>query len=121
MARADGVGDTDGFDGADGAGALQVEVVFCPRSGGADLVALSLRPGATLCQAVQASGLLSRHGLRSQDLHVGVWGRVQPLAHVLRDRDRVELYRALTVDPKEARRQRDQAQRAAGRTGARPR
>ena len=42
--------------------------------------------------------------LRSTACACGVWGRVQPLDHVLRDGDRVELYRPLTVDPKEARR-----------------
>jgi hypothetical protein len=35
---------------------------------------------------------------------IGVWGRKQPLDAALRDRDRVELYRPLQVDPKEARR-----------------
>jgi uncharacterized protein len=42
-----------------------------------------------------------------------VWGRVTPLDHVLRDGDRVEIYRPLTVDPKEARRLRYKRQRRA--------
>ena len=36
----------------------------------------------------------------------GVWGRARPATFVLRGADRVELYRALIIDPKEARRQR---------------
>ena len=36
----------------------------------------------------------------------GVWGRKVSLAHVLQDQDRLEVYRALTVDPKVARRER---------------
>jgi putative ubiquitin-RnfH superfamily antitoxin RatB of RatAB toxin-antitoxin module len=40
-----------------------------------------------------------------------VWGRVQPADTPLRDRDRVEVYRPLLVDPKEARRQRYKKQR----------
>jgi len=37
---------------------------------------------------------------------VGIWGRLCTPEAALRDRDRVEIYRALAVDPKEARRQR---------------
>lgn len=37
---------------------------------------------------------------------VGIWGRKVPLSHVLQTGDRLEIYRALQVDPKEARRQR---------------
>jgi putative ubiquitin-RnfH superfamily antitoxin RatB of RatAB toxin-antitoxin module len=37
---------------------------------------------------------------------VGVWFKLREMATVLRDRDRVEIYRPLIVDPKEARRQR---------------
>lgn len=37
-------------------------------------------------------------------LRIGIWGRVRPLSTLLRERDRIEVYRPLTVDPKEARR-----------------
>lgn len=47
-------------------------------------------------------------------LSVGVWARVQPLAAPLADGDRVELYRALSIDPKEARRARFAQQGARG-------
>lgn len=36
----------------------------------------------------------------------GIWGRRAPPGQLLRDGDRVELYRLLTVDPKVARRER---------------
>jgi putative ubiquitin-RnfH superfamily antitoxin RatB of RatAB toxin-antitoxin module len=45
-------------------------------------------------------------------LAVGVWGKLRALDETLRDRDRVEIYRPLLVDPKEARRQRYQSHRA---------
>ena len=35
---------------------------------------------------------------------IGIWGRVRPLETPLRERDRIEVYRPLTVDPMEARR-----------------
>ncbi len=85
---------------------LRVEVAYCPDPGVTDLQPLRLPPGATVADALQASGVLARHGLAREGLRTGVWGRVCGAATVLRDRDRVEIYRPLTVDPKEARRQR---------------
>lgn len=85
---------------------MRVEVVFCPRPGVADLLALELPPGATLADALRRSGLLQRHGLSAEGLRAGIWGRVREASAPLRDGDRVEIYRALQVDPKEARRRR---------------
>jgi putative ubiquitin-RnfH superfamily antitoxin RatB of RatAB toxin-antitoxin module len=97
---------------------LRVEVVYCPAPGHTDLVQLHLPAGATLADALQASGLLQRHALEKDGLSVGVWGRVQALDGLLRDRDRVEIYRPLQVDPKEARRQRYRHQRLLKAAGA---
>lgn len=99
---------------------LQVEVVYCAGPGQIDLQALCLENGATLADALRASGLQERHALPAEGLRVGVWGRLRPLDAPLRDRDRIEVYRALTVDPKEARRQRYKRhleQRARGKAG----
>jgi len=85
---------------------LRVEVLYCPAPGVADRVELRLPPGSCLQDAVDASGLGQRHALDAATLKVGIWGRVQPPQTPLRDQDRVELYRPLRVDPKEARRQR---------------
>ncbi len=66
----------------------------------------------------QASDLLAQFpddDLLSVDK--GVWGKKVALSHVLRDQDRLELYRQLTVDPKVARRERfvgQGAKKAAG-------
>ena len=55
--------------------------------------------------AVRRQRAVLRHGFAaSRSTLAGIWGRVQPLDTLLRDRDRVELYRPLLVDPKEARR-----------------
>jgi len=89
---------------AEGASGLRVEVVYCPRSGVTDRVVLTLSAGATAVSALQASGVLQRHGLPIDGLRLGVWCRVCEPGTLLRDRDRVEIYRPLTVDPKEARR-----------------
>ena len=84
--------------------ALQVEVVYCPTPGRCDRVSLRLPEGACVGDAIAASGLCERHGLAASAIETGVWGRKQPLQAQLRDRDRVEMYRPLQVDPKEARR-----------------
>lgn len=85
---------------------IRVEVAYSPAPRQVEIVALSLPQGSTLQQALQASGLLERHGLDGVEVPVGIWGRRQPLQAELRDRDRVEIYRPLRCDPKEARRQR---------------
>jgi uncharacterized protein len=92
----------------------RVEVVFCPAPGQVDGVGLDLPPGATLADALQASGLLQRHGLSLEQAAFGIWGKRRAADTVLRERDRVELYRSLQVDPKEARRQRYKRHRAGG-------
>jgi putative ubiquitin-RnfH superfamily antitoxin RatB of RatAB toxin-antitoxin module len=83
---------------------IAVEVVFCARPGHADSVTLRLPTAATVEDALRASGLVERHALHWAELQVGVWSRRQPLQAPLRERDRVEIYRGLSVDPKEARR-----------------
>ena len=83
---------------------IAVAVVYCAGPGQVDETALQLRAGSTLAQAVAACGVLDRHALQMQQLQLGIWGRMQVADTVLRERDRVELYRPLQVDPKEARR-----------------
>lgn len=89
---------------AEAAGELRIEVVYCPRPGFTDRLDVCLPAGATVADALRASGMAERHALNSDDLRVGVWSRVVEAQTLLRDRDRVEIYRPLTVDPKEARR-----------------
>jgi putative ubiquitin-RnfH superfamily antitoxin RatB of RatAB toxin-antitoxin module len=91
---------------------LSISVVYCPAPGQVDQTLVHLSPGATLAEALAASGLPQRHVLPAQP-EAGIHGRVKPLATPLRDGDRVELYRALTVDPKEARRLRYRRDRTA--------
>jgi putative ubiquitin-RnfH superfamily antitoxin RatB of RatAB toxin-antitoxin module len=83
---------------------MSIEVVYCPQPGHCDRVRLSLPEGSSVADAVAASGLGQRHGLAAESIETGIWGRKQLLQTALRDRDRVELYRPLRVDPKEARR-----------------
>jgi uncharacterized protein len=83
---------------------LTVTVAYSPAPRQLDVVELTLAPGATVALALAQSGLLARHGdvdLSTQK--IGVWGHLCALDQVLRHLDRVEIYRSLLVDPKEAR------------------
>jgi putative ubiquitin-RnfH superfamily antitoxin RatB of RatAB toxin-antitoxin module len=72
-----------------------------------DLVELELTGGATVADAIERSGLAGRHpGLDFAQLRCGIWSRPCERSQVLRDGDRVELYRPLEADPKEMRRKR---------------
>lgn len=94
---------------------MHVEVAYAEPSAQV-VVPLRVARGTTARDAVLASGLLARFpGIDLDRGGLGVFGvRVEP-GHVLRDGDRVEIYRPLTVDPKEARRRRAQRKSAAGR------
>jgi uncharacterized protein len=80
---------------------LKVEVVYALPEG-AQSASLSLPPGATLRDALVASGF--EVNLEKQAF--GIFGRRAALDHLLAEGDRVEIYRPLAMDPKEARRRR---------------
>ena len=85
---------------------MQVEVAYAGPEG-QWLVALELAPGATVAEAIERSGIRERvPGLEVVDGNVGVYSRPCRLADALSDGDRVEIYRPLLADPKEARRRR---------------
>ncbi len=71
------------------------------------VVAINVPQGTTLDQAVTLSGLLVQFPeIKDSELKVGIFGAACKLAQTVRQGDRVEIYRPLTHDPKEARRQR---------------
>ena len=90
-------------------GAISIELVWSPAAGEVERFELRLPVGATVADALAASGVHERHPA-TRALAVGVWGRLAALSQPLRERDRVELYRPLAVDPKEARRLRYRGQ-----------
>ena len=71
------------------------------------LIPVNLPVGATLQQAIEASGLLEKHPeIDIKKNKFGIYAKLSKLDTVLRDRDRVEIYRPLIADPKEVRKQR---------------
>jgi putative ubiquitin-RnfH superfamily antitoxin RatB of RatAB toxin-antitoxin module len=91
---------------------VRVEVVYAlPLE--QDVTSLEVTAGTTLREAITRSGVLGRHPeIDLGSARVGVWGRSAPLDGVLRDGDRVEVYRPLRADPGTARRRRAAKSRA---------
>ncbi len=72
-----------------------------------ELVSVKLPAGATLAQAVDASGLLQKYPeIDPKKNKFGIYAKLSKPDAPLRDRDRVEIYRPLIADPKEVRKQR---------------
>jgi putative ubiquitin-RnfH superfamily antitoxin RatB of RatAB toxin-antitoxin module len=98
-------------------GAVHVTVIFSPGPREVREWPVQLPAGSSVADAIAASGLRQEFpALDLDSLGVGVWGRKAGPRQVLRERDRVEVYRPLKVDPKVARRERfrKQGARAAG-------
>ena len=94
---------------------MRVSVCFSRFARAAQEVELLLPHGSQLIDALRESAVLA--GLLDVEvdtLQTGIWGRKLTPDHVLRDGDRVELYRPLKVDPKVARRERFIRQGARG-------
>jgi putative ubiquitin-RnfH superfamily antitoxin RatB of RatAB toxin-antitoxin module len=82
---------------------MKVEVIYALPDG-ARCVTIELPAGARVGDALAASGLETKNP-------VGIFGKRVPLEHPLADGDRVEIYRPLAIDPKEARRRRARKKR----------
>ena len=79
---------------------MEVEVVYAsPES--QQVVKVHLEPGATVRDAVIAAGFTTR-----QEQKFGIFGKAVPPDTRVAQGDRVEIYRPLLIDPKEARRRR---------------
>ena len=73
-----------------------------------------MRSGSTVADAIAESGLEREFAIDASTLTTGIWSRPVARDTVLKEGDRVELYRPLTADPKDARRRR------AGRASRQP-
>ncbi len=84
---------------------IKVEVVYA-TPGTQVLLPVILPATSTVADALLESGLPKQFSQVDFDhLQAGIWGHTVAHDHVLVDGDRVEVYRPLELDPKEARRQ----------------
>ncbi len=71
------------------------------------IVSFTTAPGTTAEQAITASGILQKFPeIDAVGMKIGIFGKMVKPDTVLRELDRVEIYRPLIADPKEVRRQR---------------
>lgn len=85
---------------------IEAEVVYA-LPGVQRRYTVQLPPGATVRDAIEASGVLDDFGdIDLAAARVGVFGRIVELGRPVATADRIEIYRPLTADPKEARRRR---------------
>ncbi|PID45853.1 MAG: RnfH family protein [Proteobacteria bacterium] len=74
------------------------------------LLSFTVPKGTTLAQGITLSMIQDHYpDLDVASLKAGLFGKIAPGTQVLRDKDRIELYRPLIADPKEVRKQRAEA------------
>lgn len=96
---------------------IEITLVYSPSSRVVREKVMNVPVGTTVRQALMQSRLLEEYrDLVAGDVPVGIWGRTVTESQKVRDKDRIEIYRPLTVDPKVARRERftKQGAKAAG-------
>ncbi len=84
------------------------------------IIPVRVAPGCTALQAVQDSGILEHFPqIQLEDAKMGIFSKAiaKPAEHVLQHGDRVEIYRPLIIDPKEARANRARKAKAAKEEG----
>ena len=85
---------------------IKISVCYAPASQPI-LHVLEVEEGTTIGQAIEISGILQEAPeINLVTMPVGIYGKKRTLDTVLRARDRVEIYRPLIADPKDARRRR---------------
>ena len=83
-----------------------VEVAYA-RDDKQSLISLEVKEGVTVKEAIEVSGILEVY--KQIDLlkdRVGIFSKVATLDTILREKDRVEIYRPLIADPKKVRKER---------------
>lgn len=71
------------------------------------LLNLQVKQGTTLIEAIRQSGILEQYPeINLDQSKFGIYSKISPPDTVLREKDRVEIYRELIADPKESRRKR---------------
>lgn len=68
------------------------------------LLSISVPNDTTVEQAIELSGILQTHNdIDLTQNKVGIWYKATKLSTVLKEGDRIEIYRPMTADPKEVR------------------
>ncbi len=99
---------------------LKIEVVYALPAR-QEVFQLSAEPGITALQAIERCGVLTKFPeIAIESAKFGIYGKLVKADAVLRNFDRVEIYRPLIADPKEVRKQRAAAGKAMKKGGGEP-
>ncbi|MDB6096989.1 MAG: hypothetical protein JWM09_1267 [Francisellaceae bacterium] len=81
---------------------LTIEIVFCEN----DLEILKtikLKNGSNVEDAIKISEIMAEFPNVLVNKQIGIWGKKADLKALLKNKDRIEIYRPLIIDPKKAR------------------
>jgi putative ubiquitin-RnfH superfamily antitoxin RatB of RatAB toxin-antitoxin module len=85
---------------------IRIEVAYA-RPDKQSILTITVAPGTTVAEAIEQSAIRKEFPeIQAEPVAVGIFSRKVAMDHVLREGDRIEIYRPLIADPKEARRQR---------------
>ena len=87
---------------------IEIQVVFATCSMQM-VISLEVAEGTTIAESVEQSGIRAQFPEEDiSQVKFGIWNKVRSSNEVVSEGDRVEIYRPLEADPKEARRRRAQ-------------
>jgi hypothetical protein len=85
---------------------IQIEIVYAQQRE-QTVIPMKVVEGTTVAQALEQSGMAQKHPeLDLKTAKVGIYGKISKPDTVLRNHDRIEIYRPLIADPKEVRKKR---------------
>ena len=85
---------------------IQIEVAYA-RPDNQVILECKVPKGTTLREAVELSGILEKFpDIDPSSNKMGIFGRISKSDAVLREKDRVEIYRPLIADPKKKKKKR---------------
>jgi len=82
---------------------VEVELVYVAPSNDVHRVSLNVNDGSCVLDVLTQSGMLERHP-EIKDMPVGIFSKRVALDVLVKDGDRIEVYRPLLIDPKDKRR-----------------
>jgi len=85
---------------------ITVEVAYA-KPDHQKVILVEIKEGSTLEQVIKASGILTLYPeIDLSKQKIGIFGKIKNLQDIIQVGDRIEIYRPLLIDPKEARRKR---------------
>lgn len=89
---------------------FEIEVAYASKDA-QKVITIAVKKGTTVLEAIQASGILFFFPeITDLKNRVGIYGKTVKLESIVKPNDRVEIYRNLFQDPKEARRKKAELQ-----------